>query len=175
MPQSHWLANCKDIGGNPIRCGVFFGLFLFSIFYWSDVSSKLCCTSKSMMKHQQNPIWKLKLPWFTIVVGSAWLLNPEPKYIGSPKLFTINCGIVDKISRCTLVQSLWTFYCWGCIPMNLELSYHPPRWGQPTFIKIQYEQPLHVETKSVVKINKDFLFCFVNVWENPIAAKLEFW
>ena len=64
----------------------------------------------------------------------------------------------------------------GCIPMNLEFSYHSWCWGQfspwlPTYFMTNH---LCVDINSTTKIWKENYFCFNKIREDPTVARLKF-
>ena len=58
---------------------VLFGsFFMFSMFFQSNCTTKLCCVDKSTMKHLQKPNWQLDLRLFSyrlLEVHVCWFLN----------------------------------------------------------------------------------------------------
>jgi hypothetical protein len=117
---------------------------MFSILYWPNLRLQILVAlpKLSMMKHQQKPNWKLKLPSFSCDYGKCMFVDPLTKFVYPPNYVYIACGIVDQIQIRSLISCNMCLHC-VCsliLPNHTPITYRCPikesNWISPKFISI---------------------------------------
>ena len=117
----------------PQKCmWVYNGPFLFSIFYRSNSTQQnACCISKSILKHQQNPIWKSNLFWF------RFLFRIHVYYMQiSSQLWSL-LGVIYLVKCEDVVQSIGWVFGFHFSPNHLPMQWRK-EWANNTCILYKF-------------------------------------